>query len=1310
MADRHLGPTSTFIFQLTTTTTITTTAAISTTNDISNIITNDNNSIISNSIINNSINNSISNNNSSVSNIITTGGRTTTEIIIWSFLLLMITMASLLGNGLVIACVRIHHRLREEQSNMFIVNLSVTDMLSAVLIMLSSLHALAGDRWMLGPVWCDVVCAANYTLIIVSMLTLCFIALDRYMAVLHALHYHRVITPNKAAMAESARDVLRQTNSEVQHNIPVRGTHEVAERATKMGGPLSSFDGCRKHRDHEHFLSVDDFGVDNLNTLPPHLDLPKKDIVSWVKSWAALVVRIKVNVISDLRPEFWGDDDEKPYPFGNMRGRIVNCVGSSWVHSVTGPLEGPCSCIECGKLSTNKKDKCWLIMLLTARHVVYDDKEARACKIDFFDDGPDGSGVQTLKGSEVHEANTERDHCVLVRFTHDDDLGQKLRDLCEQRRETDEDLRKKLRDKWGLWDEMALSYSFLDEFTSWLPVFVISHPHGRMKYITIGYFNREGGNSESVTYTTATCPGSSGGLVLSLGTRSVSELLLWSSRWYKRTVCVPHSCYFAKKLMGGSAKLIWGWFLHEYREASLIYFSETWFKDSISTNSVDIDRFHLVMKVAQEHHEHLNSQRISSSPSYRSRTRVSCMHDELATTVHRSSTRNSLRFPESSRRQNGGVNGVEETGEEKRNQRLLEHEGAEQWSANLSNHSDPRIHHSSGARPVNAAKTANHKTDCRSPMSENGESSLELQNLRYTCGNVCPSVSSTNNSTTKPTDQNDPWQNPDKNADRGSGLSSAELLTENAAITASTTTTTSETATTKTTTSLKPQMSSEFHPESGRTLAWVENGVTGPANVFGPVKRFTVGNNYDDDDDEDDEDNTSFSGVTTSPNMLAQLGSIEGTKQLVDCAIAVAIPSYRGNMTSLWSRRVSYPKDVGSPQTDHRLRSRQWADHNSFDQRGHNQISESDVSTTSSNNPLVQPNLAWSDNTLSMSDIRCVEHEPGQGGTTTTTTTTTTIITKPNPSPSIPQPHHQNHHHHNNKKTNNNTSTQSQPSPNTPQRQLDLHDLRPLNPAYPPNHQHNEDNNTVVTDSSRASKADLSNPIDKSKVLLRTSAQQHQLQESSKISQEDPTRKRLNVTHCATATTPTTTATKTTTTPATTTTTSTQQGHTHSSPQHIAKISSTTTHKRLTGTSYNEATTLTPGSAAGSRDVTTGTTRRSPGAKDTLTRQSKQRSYSASNKAVRSLLIVVLAYFICMTPFSITKLYKVIVGRPDALPGYVNLTASLCQFCSSAINPLIYGIFRRDFQRAFLMILRRFMVRARVTERQSPDTLSYQLN
>ena len=84
----------------------------------------------------------------------------------------------------------------------------------------------------------------------------------------------------------------------------------------------------------------------------------------------------------------------------------------------------------------------------------------------------------------------------------------------------------------------------------------------------------------------------------------------------------------------------------------------------------------------------------------------------------------------------------------------------------------------------------------------------------------------------------------------------------------------------------------------------------------------------------------------------------------------------------------------------------------------------------------------------------------------------------------------------------------------------------------------------------------------------------------------------------------------------------------------------------------------------------------------------RRAKYSESSKAVRSLLIVMLAYFVCLTPFSVTKLYKVIVSNPSGLPGYASLLATFFQYLSSVVNPLIYGLFRRDFQKAFLYLLR----------------------
>ncbi|KAK7105093.1 alpha-1D adrenergic receptor-like [Littorina saxatilis] len=98
-----------------------------------------------------------------------------------------------------------------------------------------------------------------------------------------------------------------------------------------------------------------------------------------------------------------------------------------------------------------------------------------------------------------------------------------------------------------------------------------------------------------------------------------------------------------------------------------------------------------------------------------------------------------------------------------------------------------------------------------------------------------------------------------------------------------------------------------------------------------------------------------------------------------------------------------------------------------------------------------------------------------------------------------------------------------------------------------------------------------------------------------------------------------------------------------------------------------------------------------PGGHNVQVAKREKVTYSESSKAVRSLLIVVLAFFICMTPFSVTKLYKVCVPVPDALPGYANILATFFQFMSSAVNPLIYGLFRRDFQKAFLYLLWRSM-------------------
>ena len=82
--------------------------------------------------------------------------------------------------------------MKEDVSNLLItcINLCITDLLITLLVMTSSLGSLIDDKWLFGMIWCEFVSAINYCLIIVSMLTLCFISMDRYQAVLHPLQYH----------------------------------------------------------------------------------------------------------------------------------------------------------------------------------------------------------------------------------------------------------------------------------------------------------------------------------------------------------------------------------------------------------------------------------------------------------------------------------------------------------------------------------------------------------------------------------------------------------------------------------------------------------------------------------------------------------------------------------------------------------------------------------------------------------------------------------------------------------------------------------------------------------------------------------------------------------------------------------------------------------------------------------------------------------------------------------------------------------------------------------------------------------------
>ncbi len=120
--------------------------------------------------------------------------RSRLEIAWTSVLLLIVILVTVGGNLAVVFAVYNSVRLREQVSNLFIVNLSVTDLSSGGLVMFSAFFPLVFDLRYVNSVWCNIVCAANYIFIIVSMLTLAAISVERYIAIVHTFKHNILIT------------------------------------------------------------------------------------------------------------------------------------------------------------------------------------------------------------------------------------------------------------------------------------------------------------------------------------------------------------------------------------------------------------------------------------------------------------------------------------------------------------------------------------------------------------------------------------------------------------------------------------------------------------------------------------------------------------------------------------------------------------------------------------------------------------------------------------------------------------------------------------------------------------------------------------------------------------------------------------------------------------------------------------------------------------------------------------------------------------------------------------------------------------
>ena len=127
-----------------------------------------------------------------------------------------IMFAAVFGNLLVIISVFRFERLRII-ANSFIVSLAFADLVVAVLVMpFNAIQELAG-RWMFGRIMCDIFNANDVLFSTASLVHLCCISMDRYIAIMDPYHYESRITKKVVALMLT----LTWTVSSLISHIPI---------------------------------------------------------------------------------------------------------------------------------------------------------------------------------------------------------------------------------------------------------------------------------------------------------------------------------------------------------------------------------------------------------------------------------------------------------------------------------------------------------------------------------------------------------------------------------------------------------------------------------------------------------------------------------------------------------------------------------------------------------------------------------------------------------------------------------------------------------------------------------------------------------------------------------------------------------------------------------------------------------------------------------------------------------------------------------------------------------------------------------
>ncbi|XP_032394757.1 alpha-1A adrenergic receptor [Etheostoma spectabile] len=125
------------------------------------------------------------------------------KVVVLGMVLLVFVVFGILGNILVILSVLFHHHWRSV-THYFIANLAAADLLLSAAVLPFSATSEALGRWVFGRSFCSVWAALDVLCCTASILSLCVISIDRYLAVSYPLRYPAIATGRRGLTAVAA--------------------------------------------------------------------------------------------------------------------------------------------------------------------------------------------------------------------------------------------------------------------------------------------------------------------------------------------------------------------------------------------------------------------------------------------------------------------------------------------------------------------------------------------------------------------------------------------------------------------------------------------------------------------------------------------------------------------------------------------------------------------------------------------------------------------------------------------------------------------------------------------------------------------------------------------------------------------------------------------------------------------------------------------------------------------------------------------------------------------------------------------------